>query len=92
MQDEGVPPSTQPISGPFMPPSNISTQSTMGKPCTCGKEGCPSCRGEMLPRSYVYALGKVMHRFPNKSLEAEYIFLNLLLQRRTGSVTSLDIY
>jgi PatG C-terminal len=54
---------------------NISTQSTMDKPCTCGKEDCPSCNSEhgskMFPRSYVYAIGKVVHRFPNKSLEIE---------------------
>ena len=52
----------------------ISTQNTMDKPCGCGKEGCSSCNSEgskMLPRSYVYAIGKVVHRFPNRSLEME---------------------
>lgn len=75
MQDVGVNPSTQPppMSEPFSPTtSTISTQSTMDKPCTCGKEGCPSCRREMLSYSYVYAIGKVMYRFPNRSLEAEF--------------------
>ena len=35
----------------------------MDKPCVCGKEGCSSCNSEgskMLPRSYVYAIGKVL--------------------------------
>lgn len=54
---------------------DISIQSTMDKPCTCGKEDCPSCNsehgGKMFTRSYVYAIGKVVHRFPNKSLEME---------------------
>jgi PatG C-terminal len=51
----------------------ISTQNNMNKPCACGKEGC-SCSaegGKMLPHSYVYAIGKVVHRFPNRSLELE---------------------
>ena len=49
------------------------SDNNMDKPCGCGKEGC-SCNSEgskMLPRSYVYAIGKVIHRFPNKSLEME---------------------
>jgi PatG C-terminal len=53
---------------------NISTQSIMDKPCTCGKEDCHSCNsehgGKMYTR-YVYAIGKLVHRFPNKSLEME---------------------
>ena len=51
----------------------ISSQNTMDKPCGCAKEGC-SCNSEgskTLPRSYVYAIGKVVHRFPNRSLEME---------------------
>ena len=60
MQDEGVNPSKQ-LSSDFVPmsvsisptTSNIHTQSTMDQPCTCGKEGCPSGKREMLPRSYV---------------------------------------
>jgi hypothetical protein len=53
--------------------NDISSQSTMNKPCACGNEGC-SCGSEgakMLPRSHVYAIGKVVHRFPNRSLEME---------------------
>jgi hypothetical protein len=54
---------------------NVSTQSTMDKSCACGKEGCPSCSNsegsKMFPSSYVYAIGKVVHRFPNRSLERE---------------------
>jgi hypothetical protein len=51
----------------------IPTHDSTDKPCGCGKAGC-SCNSEgskMLPRSYVYAIGKVVHRFPNKSLEME---------------------
>jgi PatG C-terminal len=41
-------------------------------------EPCPSCRAKagMNPttsRSYVYAIGKVVHRFPNRSLEMELV-------------------
>ena len=46
----------------------------MDKPCACGKQGgcsCGSDGGKMLPPSYVYAIGKVVHRFPNRSLELE---------------------
>jgi hypothetical protein len=47
----------------------------MDKPCACGKESCPSCSNsegsKMFPSSYVYAIGKVVHRFPNRSLERE---------------------
>jgi hypothetical protein len=56
---------------------NISTQSNvMDKPCECGKESCPTCRSErekMYLNSYVFAIGKVIHRFPNKSLEMELV-------------------
>jgi hypothetical protein len=54
--------------------NTISTQNDMKKPCECGrKEGC-SCGsegGKMLPVQYVYAIGKVVHRFPSRSLEME---------------------
>ena len=54
---------------------SVFPQNIMNKPCTCGKaEGC-SCgseSGKMTSRpSYVYAIGKVVHRFPNKSIELE---------------------
>lgn len=46
----------------------------MDKPCACGKqEGC-SCGsedGKMADPLYVYAIGKVVHRFPTRSLELE---------------------
>ena len=53
----------------------VSPQNTiMNKSCGCKKEGC-SCSSEksqIIPTpSYVYAVGKVVHRFPNKSLELE---------------------
>jgi hypothetical protein len=53
--------------------NNIAVQTTMDKPCSCGKQGC-SCGSEadkILPVSYVYAIGRVTHRFPNKSIESE---------------------
>lgn len=54
--------------------NNIIFSHAMNKSCGCGnKEGC-SCNsesGKMLSRSYVYAIGKVVHRFPNKSIEME---------------------
>ena len=55
---------------------NISTQqSTSKQPCACGKaEGC-SCGSEedkiMSSPSFIYAIGKVVHRFPTRSLELE---------------------
>lgn len=53
----------------------VSTQNTIDKQNGCIKEGC-SCNSEvskMSARSYVYAIGKVVHRFPNKSLEMELV-------------------
>ena len=54
--------------------TEISPQTTMDKPCACGKqEGC-SCGsedGKMAHPLYVYAIGKVVHRFPTRSLELE---------------------
>ena len=53
--------------------SDISLQNTMDKPCACGEQSC-SCGsegGKMLNPSYVYAIGKVVHRFPTRSLELE---------------------
>jgi hypothetical protein len=52
---------------------DISLQNTMNNSCACGKQGC-SCGsegGKMLPPSYVYTIGKVVHRFPTRSLELE---------------------
>jgi PatG C-terminal len=55
--------------------NNVTSHSTMDKPCACGKESCPSCNNsggsKMFPSPYVYAIGKVIPRFPNKSLEME---------------------
>lgn len=51
----------------------ISSQNIIDKQNGCLKEGC-SCSSEgskVSSRSYVYAIGKVVHRFPNKSLEME---------------------
>jgi PatG C-terminal len=52
---------------------DISLQNTLDKRCACGKQGC-SCGSEnvkMLSTSYVYAIGKVVYRFPTKSLQLE---------------------
>lgn len=49
-------------------------QKAVIKPCQCAKPDCPSCNREgamISPQSYVYAIGRVVHRFPNKSLEME---------------------
>lgn len=53
--------------------TDLAVNNTMAKPCACGKQGC-SCASEgrkMLPTSYIYAIGKVVHRFPTKSIELE---------------------
>jgi hypothetical protein len=53
--------------------SDISLQNTADNSCACGKQGC-SCRSEStkkVPPTYVYAIGKVVHRFPTRSLELE---------------------
>jgi PatG C-terminal len=54
--------------------NGISAENAVIKPCECGKQDCPSCScqaGKMYPRSYIYAIGKVVHRFPDRSLEME---------------------
>jgi hypothetical protein len=55
----------------------VSLQHTKDKPCECdSKEGC-SCNANTNSgnmdhyRSYVYAIGNVVHRFPNRSIEVE---------------------
>jgi hypothetical protein len=69
--------------------ASISTQNVSDKPCGCGKEGC-SCGSEgskMVPRSYVYAIGKVGPRFPNRSLEME--LAQVIGRRPEGETRSL---
>jgi hypothetical protein len=48
---------------------NLTTQCNMDKGCSCGSEG----NKLMAPmsQSYIFAVGKVAHRFPNKSVEME---------------------
>lgn len=47
-------------------------QNLMDKPCGCGKGSSCNCEAtKMLPYSYVYVLGKIVYRFPNRSLEME---------------------
>jgi len=53
--------------------NEITPHNAMDKPCACGKQGC-SCGSEAVGAtrpSYVYAIGKVVHRFPNRSIELE---------------------
>jgi hypothetical protein len=62
-----------PEESPIKSPA-ITAQKAMIKPCQCGKPDCPSCSREgamTSSQSFVYAIGKVVHRFPNKSLEEE---------------------
>jgi PatG C-terminal len=49
--------------------SNFSSQSNMDKPCGCERSN-QDMMNTKLP-SYIYAVGKVVHRFPNRSLEME---------------------
>ena len=66
---------------------DLSLQNTMhsdAKPgCSCGSEG-----GTMLPPSYVYAIGKVVHRFPTRSLESELAQARPHVGRRDERVRS----
>jgi hypothetical protein len=52
---------------------SITPHNAMDKPCACGKQGC-SCGsegGNISAPLYVYAIGKVVHRFPTRSIELE---------------------
>jgi hypothetical protein len=61
--------------------SDVLLQNTMSKPCGCsgsnerGDDCSCSSKGNSKimssPPSYVYTIGKVIHRFPNKSVELE---------------------
>ena len=66
-------------------------QNTMDASCRGVKEGC-SCNSEernMLPVSYVYAIGKVVHRFPNKSVEMELAqVLGRIPEEKTKGLTN----
>lgn len=67
----------------------ISTQHTMTKPCGCG---CTSESDKMLPPSYVYAIGKVVYRFPNKALEMEMAqAIGRRAEGETKSVTNAQV-
>jgi hypothetical protein len=70
--------------------TDISPQNNMNTPCACGKgQGC-SCSSEqnkMSPRSYIYAIGKVVPRFPNRSLEME--LAQAIGQRHEGETKGL---
>jgi hypothetical protein len=60
----------QDISTNSSPEANLSPNASMDKPCGCGSASQHDMN-MMLPPSFVYAIGKVVHRFPNKSLEME---------------------
>jgi hypothetical protein len=55
--------------------TNVFLQNTVDKPCGCSSKESGSCscnsEGGKIPLSFVYAIGKVVHRFPNKSIELE---------------------
>jgi hypothetical protein len=51
--------------------SDLSIQQTMDTAPDDGGCSCGSKSHQMLPLSYVYAIGRVTHRFPTKSLELE---------------------
>lgn len=52
---------------------DITPHNTIDEPCACGKQGCSCNSGTVTPNalSYVYTIGKVVHRFPNRSIELE---------------------
>jgi hypothetical protein len=54
------------------PKTELIPHNAMDKQCACGKQGC-SCGSEAVKasHSYVYAIGKVVYRFPTRSIELE---------------------
>jgi hypothetical protein len=72
---------------------NIEIQN-IEKASTDNKEGC-ACgtkSNNMTPRQYVYAIGKVVHRFPNKSIEMELAqVIGQMPEVKTKSLTNLEI-
>ena len=64
------------------------------KASTDSKEGC-ACSNKsnnMMPRQYVYAIGKVVHRFPNKSIEMELAqTIGRIPERETKSFTNPEV-
>lgn len=54
---------------------DVYPHNMMNQPCACGNKGC-SCGSEhykTVPPSYIYAIGKVVHRFPTRSVELELV-------------------
>ena len=54
---------------------NLSPLTDIHKSCGCGAKNTRDHNpddGKIFSRSYVYAIGKVTHRFPNRSLEMEF--------------------
>jgi PatG C-terminal len=55
------------------PKIDINPYNALDKECTCGKQRC-SCSSEAAkasPPLYIYTIGKVVHRFPNRSIQLE---------------------
>ena len=55
---------------------NQSPTTSPSQPCGCGSMSSHNPDGAKMssfPRSYIYAIGKVVHRFPNRSLEMELV-------------------
>jgi hypothetical protein len=73
----------------------ISAQHDENRPCACEKkEGC-SCgsqNNKMVPPSYVYAIGKVVYRFPNRALEMELAqAMGRKAEGETKSLTNAEV-
>jgi cyclic patellamide precursor peptide PatG len=71
----------------------IAIQS-MEKSSTDSKEGC-GCGNKsnnMTPRQYIYAIGKIVYRFPNKSVEMELVqAIGRIPEGETKSLTNLEV-
>jgi hypothetical protein len=67
---------------------NIEKASTDSKEgCACGNKS-----NNMIPRQYVYAIGKVVHRFPNKSVEMELVqTIGLMPEGETKGLTNPEV-
>lgn len=60
----------QPLDTNLNVPANISLPNTSEKPCGCGN---PSGTVPMNHNLYVYAIGRIQPRFPNQSVEKEFV-------------------
>src|SRR5215211_7773119 len=63
----------EPSNKPSVDSGRLVENPSPTKPCGCGSMDNHNPDGTRMapPLSYIYAIGKVVHRFPNKSLEME---------------------